>query len=33
LFLGLQVLALIWYLLRPPNQWAKAEIAEKGQSK
>jgi MFS family permease len=33
LFLGLQVLALIWYLLRPPPQLAKAPIAEKGQSK
>jgi predicted MFS family arabinose efflux permease len=30
LFLGLQVLALIWYLLRPPHQRAKALIAEKG---
>jgi MFS family permease len=33
LFLGLQVLALIWYLLRPPPQGAKAPIVEKGQSK
>jgi predicted MFS family arabinose efflux permease len=33
LFLGLQVLALIWYLLRPPPQLAKAPIAGKGQSK
>ena len=33
LFLGLQVLALIWYLLRPPPQLPNASIAGKGQSK
>ncbi len=30
LFLGLQVLALIWYLLRPPDQRMTAATAEKG---
>lgn len=30
LFLGLQVVALIWYLLAPPRQGATAAIAEKG---
>jgi hypothetical protein len=30
LFLGLQVLALVWYLLAPPRQGATAAIAEKG---
>jgi MFS family permease len=32
LFLGLQLMALIWYLLKPPHQRATAAIAEKGLS-
>lgn len=32
LFLGLQVLALIWYLLRPPDQRMTVANAEKGQT-
>jgi predicted MFS family arabinose efflux permease len=32
LFLGLQAVALVWYLLAPPHQRATAAIAEKGLS-
>ncbi|MFW6076632.1 MAG: MFS transporter [Hyphomicrobiales bacterium] len=32
IFLGLQALALVWYVLRPPRKGEKAAIAEKGKT-